>query len=51
MAEVRVLHDRSFEPSTVVWPDGGTWVADVRRRADELGTERRNNLDQFGMRW
>ncbi|WP_372349468.1 helicase associated domain-containing protein [Streptomyces sp. KL116D] len=29
----------------------GMWLANTRRRADKLSAQRRDDLDQLGMRW
>jgi hypothetical protein len=42
---------RETTPEGTVLVDLGMWIANVRRRADRLTDQRRDDLDQLGMRW
>ncbi|MEB3962746.1 helicase associated domain-containing protein [Streptomyces kunmingensis] len=42
---------RDITPEDTVLVDLGMWTANTRRRAEKLTDQRRDELDQLGMRW
>ena len=42
---------REITPDDTVLVDLGMWIANVRRRADKLTSQRRDDLSALGMRW